>query len=84
MPERENPAILEQQARKTSLYNTQHDEGDHGTSDALFDKPDQIRHITASSAIETLSLFAACLAFADIMTKVTRARCLSYRPLSGR
>ncbi|MDK7179023.1 sodium/glutamate symporter, partial [Micrococcus luteus] len=43
-----------------------------GYDDALFDKPDQIRRITASSAIETLALFAACLAFADVMTNVAK------------
>ena len=36
----------------------------------MFEKPDNIRLITASSTIETLALFAAALAFADIMTIV--------------
>lgn len=72
LPEPEQPTELEQQARKASLYNTQHDEDDDGSMDALFDRPDQIRRLTASAAIETLALFAACLAFADVMTNVAR------------
>lgn len=76
LPEPENPTVLEREARKTSLYNTRHDEDDDGTADALFDRPDQIRRITASSAIETLALFAACLAFADVMTNVAKGSVL--------
>mgnify|MGYP001758805394 FL=1 len=72
LPEPAELTPLEQQAKKTSLYNTRHDEDDDGYDDALFDKPDQIRRITASSAIETLALFAACLAFADVMTNVAK------------
>ncbi|NLB31665.1 MAG: sodium/glutamate symporter, partial [Alcaligenaceae bacterium] len=72
LPEQENLTPLEEQARKASLYKTQHDEEDDGSMDALFDKPDQIRRLTVSSAIETLALFAACLAFADVMTNVAR------------
>ncbi|CAM5213198.1 sodium/glutamate symporter [Oligella ureolytica] len=72
LPEQENLTPLEEQARKASLYKTQHDEDDDGSMDALFDKPDQIRRLTVSSAIETLALFAACLAFADVMTNVAR------------
>lgn len=72
LPESENPTELEKEARKASLYNTRHDEDDDDLTDALFDKPDQIRRITASSAIETLALFAACLAFADVMTNVAK------------
>lgn len=67
LPEPENPTHLEKVAAGQSLYSTQHSE--HGSeNEAMFDKPDEIRKITASSTIETLALFAACLAFADIMT----------------
>ena len=72
LPEETDLTPLEQQARDASLYNTQHDEDDDGSTDALFDKPDQIRRLTTSSAIETLALFAACLAFADVMTNVAK------------
>lgn len=38
----------------------------------VFEKSDNIRLITAISAVETLALFALCLAFADIMTMVAK------------
>ena len=72
LPPQEHLTPLEEQASKASLYKTQHDEDDDGFMDALFDKPDQIRRLTVSSAIETLALFAACLAFADVMTHVAK------------
>ena len=69
LPEPENPTHLEKVAAGQSLYSTQHSEH-NSEKEAMFDKPDEIRKITASSTIETLALFAACLAFADIMTMV--------------
>lgn len=72
LPPQEHLTPLEEQASKASLYKTQHDEDDDGFMDALFDKPDQFRRLTVSSAIETLALFAACLAFADVMTHVAK------------
>lgn len=72
LPEIDNPSLLEKEAKKASLYSTRHDEDDDTLGDALFDKPDQIRRITASSAIETLALFSACLAFSDLMTGVAK------------
>ena len=69
LPKPVNPTPLEQVAADQSLYSTQHSE--HASDEeAMFDKPDEIRKITASSTIETLALFAACLAFSDIMTQV--------------
>ena len=45
-----------------------YDDDDPGKStEDLFEHPEQTRLITASSAIETLAMFAACLAFAEIM-----------------
>lgn len=41
-------------------------------NDKLFEKSDQVRLITATSAVETLALFAGCLVFADIMTGVAK------------
>lgn len=38
----------------------------------VFEKSDKVRLITATSAIETLALFAACLVFADVMTGVAK------------
>ena len=36
-----------------------------------FESPEKMRLITADAAIETLALFAGCLAFAEFMTKLT-------------
>ncbi|WP_323841891.1 MULTISPECIES: sodium/glutamate symporter [unclassified Moraxella] len=41
-------------------------------NDEVFEHSDSTRLITATSAIETLALFAACLAFADIVTGVAK------------
>lgn len=59
---------VEEVAASQSLYSTRHTEAGDAPDSAMFDKPDEIRLITASSTIETLALFAACLAFADLMT----------------
>ena len=61
---------VEKLAGKHSLYSTKHTEHEDRKNKELFEKPDNIRLITASSAIETLALFAAALAFADIMTQL--------------
>lgn len=38
----------------------------------MFEKSDQVRLITATSAVETLALFAGCLVFADMMTGIAK------------
>lgn len=63
---------LSQLADKQSLYSTKHTNDDDNTQKEIFERPDNIRLITASSAIETLALFAACLAFADVMTTLAK------------
>ncbi len=63
---------VEKLASDQSLYSTQHDIDDDLAHKEVFEKPDNIRLITASSTIETLSLFAASLAFAGIMTEVSK------------
>lgn len=63
-----SPSKIEIVAAAQSLYSTQHNELDERDNEAMFDKPDEIRMITASSAIETLALFAGCMAFAGIMS----------------
>ncbi len=69
-PANPNPSDVEKLAGEQSLYSTKHTEdGDH-RQEEMFEKPDNIRLITASSTIESLALFAAALAFADIMTIV--------------
>ncbi|MFV0681084.1 sodium/glutamate symporter [Ottowia sp.] len=67
-PKTEVEAVADAQ----SLYSTRHTESADEPDNAMFDKPDQIRLITASSTIETLALFAACMAFAGIMTTVAK------------
>ena len=65
-----NPTDIEKVASAQSLYSTKHDENEILHEKEIFEKPDHIRLITASSTIESLALFAAALAFADIMTNV--------------
>ena len=69
-PVNQNPSDVEKLAAKQSLYSTKHDEDSDDRHEEMFEKPDNIRLITASSTIESLALFAAALAFADIMTVV--------------
>lgn len=69
-PEGQNP--VEQVAASQSLYSTKHDLNDDLTQKEVFERPDNIRLITASSTIETLALFAGALAFADVMTHVSK------------
>ncbi len=67
-----NPSDVEKLAGEQSLYSTKHDEDEVRGNKEMFEKPDNIRLITASSIIEALALFAAALAFADIMTIVAK------------
>ncbi|WP_350561355.1 sodium/glutamate symporter [Psychrobacter sp. CAL346-MNA-CIBAN-0220] len=69
-PVNPNPSKVEKLASEQSLYSTKHNEDEVRSNREMFEKPDNIRLITASSTIETLALFAAALAFADIMTLV--------------
>ena len=63
---------VEAVAAAQSLYSTRHTEAGDTPDAAMFDKPDEIRLITASSTIETLALFAACMAFAGLMTTAAK------------
>ena len=63
-----NQSDVEKLAGKQSLYSTKHDEDGDDRHEEMFEKPDNIRLITASSTIESLALFAGALAFADLMT----------------
>lgn len=63
---------VEKLAAEQSLYSTQHDLDDDLAQKEVFERPDNIRLITASSTIETLALFAGSLAFAGIMTSVSK------------
>lgn len=71
-PDSANKSAVEKLADEQSLYSTKHNMDDDNANKEIFEKPDNIRLITASSAIETLALFAACLAFADVMTMVAK------------
>ncbi len=71
-PENTPANKVEAVAKDQSLYSTQHNIDDDTANKEMFERPDNIRLITASSTIETLALFAACLAFADIMTGVAK------------
>ncbi len=72
LPQVSGQTHLESVAAAQSLYSTRHTETDDRSNDAMFDKPDEIRLITASSAIETMALFAGCMAFAGVMTTVAK------------
>jgi len=69
-PANMNPSDVEKLAGEQSLYSTKHSENDDSGTQEMFEKPDNIRLITASSTIETLALFAGALAFADLMTLI--------------
>ncbi|MDO4897356.1 MAG: sodium/glutamate symporter [Moraxella sp.] len=59
---------VEKLAGRQSLYSTKHSENEDRANKEIFEKPDNIRLITASSAIETLAMFSACLVFSNVMT----------------
>ena len=71
-PANPNPSDIEKVAGAQSLYSTKHDEDSASSNKEIFERPDSMRFITASSTIETLALFAAALAFADVMTLVAQ------------
>lgn len=70
LPKKEKLTHLEDVADQQSLYSTPHEEKatSRRENEHVFEKPDELRLITASSAIETLALFAACMAFAGFMS----------------
>lgn len=72
LPKKDKLTALEDVAQQQSLYSTQHNENkvNRRDNEHVFEKPDELRLITASSAIETLALFAGCMAFAEFMTMV--------------
>lgn len=60
-PANPNPSDIEKVAGAQSLYSTKHDEDSASSNKEIFERPDSMRFITASSTIETLALFAAAL-----------------------
>lgn len=69
---KENPSEVEKLAGEQSLYSTKHDLSTENANKEVFERPDNIRLITASSTIETLALFAACLAFSEVMDGIDK------------
>lgn len=71
LPTPQHQTEVEKLAERQSLYHTQH-AAQADDDKEIFERPDSIRLITASSTIETLALFAGALAFADLMTTVSK------------
>ena len=67
----ENRTDLEKLTDEQSLYSTKHTQSEDANKEIL-EKPDNIRLITASSTIETLAMFAACLVFSSVMTDIAK------------
>ena len=59
--------LVNKMGRKEQTENVGSDDGSLQMDDA-FEHPHQRRLITANSAVETMALFAACLAFSTVMT----------------
>lgn len=68
----ENRSEVEKLADAQSLYSTKHSENEDRANKEVFEKPDNIRLITASSTIETLAMFAVCLVFSSVMTDIAK------------
>lgn len=62
---------LDAEAMKAQAAGYSDDDPEKSASD-VFEHPDQTRLITANSAIETLAMFAVCLAFAEIMDNIDK------------
>lgn len=67
----DNRSDVEKLADEQSLYSTKHTQSEDANKE-IFEKPDNIRLITASSTIETLAMFAACLVFSSVMTDIAK------------
>ena len=67
----ESRTDLEKLTDEQSLYSTKHTQSEDANKE-IFEKPDNIRLITASSTIETLAMFAACLVFSSVMTDIAK------------
>lgn len=53
---------------QNEITTTKHHDSLETPNNEMFEKSDQVRLITATSAVETLALFAGCLVFANMMT----------------
>lgn len=59
--------LINKQGRKTVVQTAGREDFSDSNTDDVFEKAERSRLITADSAVETLAMFAACLAFAAIM-----------------
>ena len=59
--------LINKMGRKPLDYTVSADDQAHDSTDNMFERAGQTRLITATSAIETLAMFAACLSFAEVM-----------------
>lgn len=62
---------LDEAAIKAAHVELEDDDPENST-DNVFEHADQTRLITAHSAVETLAMFAACLAFAEVMDGIDK------------
>ena len=59
--------LINKMGRKPLDSTVSADDQAHDSTDNMFERAEQTRLITATSAIETLAMFAACLSFAEVM-----------------
>ena len=59
--------LINKMGRKPLDSTVSADDQAHDSTDNMFERAGQTRLITATSAIETLAMFAACLSFAEVM-----------------
>lgn len=57
---------------QNEITTTKHHDSLETPNNEMFEKSDQVRLITATSAVETLALFAGCLVFADMMAGIAK------------
>ena len=64
--------LINKMGRKPLDSTVSADDQAHDSTDNMFERAGQTRLITATSAIETLAMFAACLSFAEIMDGIDK------------
>ena len=64
--------LINKMGRKPLDSTVSADDQAHDSTDNMFERAGQTRLITATSAIETLAMFAACLSFAEVMDGIDK------------
>ena len=64
--------LINKMGRKPLDSTVSADDQAHDSTDNMFERAEQTRLITATSAIETLAMFAACLSFAEVMDGIDK------------